>query len=459
MGKKKKQFIDKKTAFKFNILHRSQQDPEYHREGGSKLVLHPADGATARALKKLGLETGEQADEFNQGLGAVTANYTHDHQAANVKELREVDEHGFPIDGYDYTKHLAEISGDGMFISKSGESMPSSMVVFPKEKANSSGFSLPSAALASGTEMDRMLEAITLKPEKMDPDMKALLEEDGEFVATDDELEEDDTLEEDFMAQLLDAEANAPAEEEFDYDAHVARLMAEDDSDDEEYDDEIPDEDEMLERVTQSRPRRDIDAHFDTVLENEYDDNEIGELDHVNFDDRVGGVIDLRSDRVSALVDEFANEKQLDKTRGHHEIGATKDNEFVKDRAVKLQQKEEEEATGAADDDIEATKEEMLKRWGYEDRPREKWDCETIVSTYSVLDNHPQLIAAKKKVKKKTSQAPLQEVEQVSDNDDDDIDTPSVFGDVNSAIPRDKKETPEEKRMRKKNVKGTETDS
>ena len=47
--------------------------------------------------------------------------------------------------------------------------------------------------------------------------------------------------------------------------------------------------------------------------------------------------------------------------------------------------------------DSDASDEEMVKV-ELDEKPREKWDCESILSTYSTLYNHPQTIHEPKKV-------------------------------------------------------------
>lgn len=42
-GKKKKQFIDKKSAHSFHLVHRSQKDPLQADDESSKHVLLPVD--------------------------------------------------------------------------------------------------------------------------------------------------------------------------------------------------------------------------------------------------------------------------------------------------------------------------------------------------------------------------------------------------------------------------------
>ncbi|GBG31916.1 Protein LTV1-like [Hondaea fermentalgiana] len=555
MGRKR-QFINKRDAHKFVLMHRSQQDPEYYREGGSKFVLHPADRATAKALHKLGL--GSQVfggDEFEDPDAAAAARGASS-VASRSGELREVDELGLPIDGYDYHKHLAAIDGSGTFVDSTGRVKEKGTFASAKaadENANlekekktvrfqdevdendegegegratgaakasgAKGLSLPGEMFASEREYDRMLEAITLRPDSLDPEMKALLEEGMDH---DDEGEDMDeyvgTLDDDFMHQLLQAEAEAPDEDVFDFDAHMARLMAQAEAEeggagDDEYDDEDDEYDEeglaeIIARASGSRKLRDIDLHFETVLARDYDDDEIGELEHRTYDDRVAGTIELTSEHVQKLVDAFLREQAEDKNRTH-EIGATRANLELKETSKQLV---DEGATGlvaeeevgrdkfgndivpdAADGDaqtknsVEAdadadadgpSKDEILRHFGYEDRPVAQWDCETIVSTYSVLDNHPTVIPVERRRRRKPAATkPIAEDSGDEENNHDqdeadaldheapaplegDVDLSAFVGlsaglDVpfDALTERTKDETPEEKRARKKLVK------
>jgi len=423
-------------------MHRSQQDPMFHQEGGSKIILHPADDKTAAAMRKMGLQVG------NEGMGGL-ADITEDYSAK--KGLREVDELGLPVDGYDYSKHLAEIQPGGTFISKSGAIISSSEVVYDAAKDTKMGLSLPSEVLASETEYGRMLEAITLRPDRMEKELRVLLEEQNDIDSEAESiLENEGTLDDDFMDQLITAEKNSGEQDDaFDYDAHVARLMGNCDNDSEYDSDEVYDEDDMLARVSSSRPVRDIDLHFETVLQNEYGDDQIGELDNAHYDETVGGIMANDAVRLQEAMNEFVEEQISDKERGQKEIGATESNKNVK--TIELLESEGDETDDENPEDglTEGEKQKLLDSWGYKDRPAQMWDCETIVSTYSVLDNHPQLIQVTRKKKKKSPKV-VQEDEVVSEDESEQDDFSSV---ATFAIGRDKRETSEEKRLRKKLVK------
>lgn len=112
-----------------------------------------------------------------------------------------VTELGLPNDGYDYTQHLRMMDGTGMFVSPDGATMPSSAMALPREV-------LPQDEVAS-----RQTEAIALDPTLMDPELRsALFEEVGDF----------DELNDDFVVKA----STWDEESDFDYDAHIAHLIA-----------------------------------------------------------------------------------------------------------------------------------------------------------------------------------------------------------------------------------------
>lgn len=99
-------------------------------------------------------------------------------------------------------------------------------------------------------------------------------------------------------------------------------------------------------------------------------------------------------------------------------------------------------------------------------RQRESWDVQSVISTYSNLENHPSLINDKGPSKRiridpKTGMPVLVEVArkqkkmQVEEESEEEDDDDEEEGDLaeNKGAPREKQETPEEKRARKKAIK------
>jgi len=456
MGRKNKKFIDKRSAHRFVLLHRSQQDPLYHLdggEGGSKMVLHPADAATERALARLGMPSGvlPYCGPSAQEEGIKSSPLDNDGR----RDLREVDAMGLPIDGYDYMQHLA-LGGGGTFVSKTGDIMDGTSV---EERAGAtSSFQLPNDMFASKRVLDRHLEAITLRPDSMKPEIRRLLEETDEGDDENEEFEKIDhddpetLMDDDFMAKLLEADAVASSDvkDEFNFDEHMARLMM----DAEVETGELPEEDEEQEmQLSQLRPCRDIDVHFEKLLSAEYGDDEIGELDHWEFDERVAGVVELDSDHLARLVDEHLAEKEAFKLR-RFELGATESNRETREDSKKLAFADENEnESEPPEEDADAALQEIMTLNGYSTNENPKWDSETIVSTYSTLDNHPTIIEDIHTHRRRRRRR-----ERPIEGDKERPVAHGLFDDMSVSIPpglvqRPKNETSEEKKVRKKLVK------
>ncbi len=139
MGKKVKQFIDKKNASVFSIVHRSQRDPLYHQENASRMVLIPVKQGNSKSVNNLDLipkETLFQAtrdidydaygsdEEYDEDLETVGEGESKEEGERQTVGLRllgdKVDAEGLPIDGYDYSQHLREIGADGMLLDAHG---------------------------------------------------------------------------------------------------------------------------------------------------------------------------------------------------------------------------------------------------------------------------------------------------------------------------------------------------
>ena len=296
------------------MMHRSQQDPLYHDdENGSKFILHPADRKTALALESGVLQQEGSASYVSSEAAAKSKQELAEKRTKNlgpIREYREVDEYGLPLDGYDYAKHLSTVGG-GAFISADGSRVENIFPVVEKAPVEEDVLQkLPETVFASNQEQPRLLEAITLRPEGMDPEMKRQL-----GLVSDEEEEEDveseatgewGDLQDDFMAQLVsegamenvgdeedDNEMNGGVNDgEFDFDAHMARLMKEAEEEDRlaegEEDDEDDEEDEFDrlarrhagESSRPDRPVRDVDEHFDTVLAAEYENDDDDDEDY-----------------------------------------------------------------------------------------------------------------------------------------------------------------------------------
>jgi len=238
---------------------------------------------------------------MDKDRGAAAARLAEAAEAA-APEAREVDAMGFPIDGYDYSRHMATVGG-GRFIRPDGSSQPSA-----GDAAAGASAAAAMGAVAEdadegaeseeeeeeeegavvmpgeGMRAQRMLESVTLEVDKLDDDMIAAMQAAEDEAETDDEGDDDEDgeggrawgggvdgfeeLNDDFVvmaagiapvgagweAQVAVGDDGRLADEAdasngFDFDAHLKRLIAQanraDGDEDGEEDDE-DDEDEEL---------------------------------------------------------------------------------------------------------------------------------------------------------------------------------------------------------------------
>lgn len=521
MGKKK---FDKKKALHFTIMHRSQRDPGYYAEDevdgengkqtvNRKIVFQPLDNKTRKALSGDGpmqrlaaafvADSGygeeiEDIEEENLNSSSSSSKAAKAKAAAikRDKELREVDEYGLPIDGYDYSKHLSQIGG-GTFYDRSGRMV---------EPVNLNSGSERKSMLASREELPRLLESITLNPKRLDPEMRNALELTKEEQQEEEEIDVDDVVEEeldpnvttvegfeeiddDFVLQLMamekkgkvdvDSESNASASNgkvAFDFDAHMRRLMAQAEEEDREmfgngedgeededylaYRNHIGDDDDIdvskIKGAEATNKTRDIDEYFNIVMK-EYDDDQIGELDDVEVDETMGGNLLNDDDRVLLELNNhmLKQKKEEEEVKGDFgklsalENGSKKNKprdrntllqireEKIREANTKKDDKQEEEEEYVDDQPSEEYKAETMMG-PYKIKEAPLWDCETIVSTYSRTDNHPSVIKIETNKQKKKARK-MKALEKTSAFDGD-LDDEALAAAIVGSIPEGEEE-------------------
>lgn len=429
--RKKKPFIEKKKAVSFHLVHRSQRDPLAADETAPQRVLLPT--------QKINDEE-RRAEQRKYGV--------------------------FFDDDYDYLQHLKEPSGPS-------ELIPASTFHSSKDEKEetsvipSTGIKLPSSVFASDFEEDVGLlnKAAPVSGPRLDfdPDIVAALDDDFDFDNP------DNLLEDDFILQ-----ANKPTGEER---MDIQKCESEDGSEWEDVDDEkgsgsdddydtagLVSDDDMaapgkpptpMEKhlfwdeetksrfteysMTSSVMRRNEqltlhDERFEKFYE-QYDDVEIGALDNAELE----GSVQVDSNRLQEVLNDYYKEKA--------------------ENCVKLNTLEPFEDQDLPVNELDESEEEEIITVVLEEA-KEKWDCESICSTYSNLYNHPQLIKYQPKPKQihlssKTG-IPLnvlpkkgltaKQVERMQMINGSDL--PKV-----STQPRSKNESKEDKRARKQAIK------
>ncbi|XP_061234092.1 protein LTV1 homolog [Neopsephotus bourkii] len=365
--KKKKPFIEKKKAVTFHLVHRSQRDP-----------LAADDTAPQRVL----LPTQKGHDE---------------------RRREEQRKYGvFFDDDYDYLQHLKEASGPSELVP-SVRGQQSRIVVTSEgriedeiQRVPAPSIKLPSSVFATEFEEDVGLlnKAAPVSGPRLDfdPDIVAALDDDFDFENP------ENILEDDFVLQ-----ANDPQKGESDAEHEDEWEDVEDDSDEKDTcsndrDSEEPLSDDgvngrmkeflFMQEETRSRftdysmtssvMRRNeqltlLDDRFEKFFE-QFDEDEIGALDNVELE----GYINTDNARLQEVLNDYYKEKAKN--------------------CVKLDTLEPcEDLDSPMNEESEEEKEEIVTV--VVEEPKEKWDCESILSTYSNLYNHPTLIKEPSKPK------------------------------------------------------------
>lgn len=409
MGKNKKPFIDKKKAVRFQLVHRGQRDPLQADADAPERVLH---------------QIGEK-------------------QKGKKEERTEYGIH-FNDDEYDYMQHLKPRGEGTLVLAEETQSDVAQKPVFK----DVGGIRLPADILPSEYEEDEGMLGKGVLPRGPQPDWDPDIVE-----ALDDGVDLDDPeniLEDDFMMM-----ANAPCS---DAERDIAHNMLRFDEEEEEYSDRDFDSDdcdlasaesgsnfdqeETKSRftsysMTSSVIRRTeglklLDDCFERVME-EYDDENVGGLDEDDMD----GVLTQENPLVNQVIDEV-NEQQ-EKTR-YPDSQPTGRVHFF-----------EEEIDGEPAD-VQTEDFERLQ-----EPEKEKWDCESIISTYSNIYHHPTVISEPGNRKPiqltKNLAIPVNIFKKKGENTrKEEMDVP-VEETQQIILNRPKNETKEEKKIRKLTVK------
>ena len=513
MPPKSKRRYDKKGSHRFVVMHRSHLDPLYDVPGASKMVLQPAtdnpetedflyemqtslDAEATEKLKKL-----KEANESGKGVDASI--------------LDTVNEFGFANDGYDYSQHTKEM-GEGAFVSATGNVLSAKDVVVKAKgtapnvlgKETEDALFTKSSITASMEENERQFESIALSTDAMPDDIADALNGGEGFFE----------LNDDFVVEAS-KRPNTPEAQVFDFDAHIKRLMRHADgiySDDEEEEDIDFDVNEVMggEDGNQKRTNRLQDVQFDAFLEHDYQDDTIGDLeDKITIEglaEQLNGVTLAPGTYFEDIIDDYlekdGNQEYDDghsknKNNNVNKQSNDNNNNDGDDLLNSMNDNGDEDGKGLRDvmvtvqmeqniQDVEAMKKvaekvkmtgnnKVLSQDAWINNPRDaiprrlqqKWDVESITSTYSNTDNHPQILKdntmkprkSKRKEKiiklsKKTGMPILEEEEEEDDDDEeynsgeeDEDDEPEER--VNKGVARNKKETKAEKKARKQALK------
>ncbi|CAG9570848.1 unnamed protein product [Danaus chrysippus] len=447
MPKAKKKFIDRKKAVTFNLVHRSQRDPLIADETAPQRVLVPVNASIPVKKEKEPDLSVEQRKEEQKKYGI------------------------YFDDDYNYLQHLKDTREVTMVlqpkVSHKGKNKVNDEVVSDQfDDGIGEKLQLPSSVFASEVEEDVGLlnkaasQGLCLQ---LDPDVVAALDEDFDFDDPDNELEdnfiemamgegEDDDYEDEDNGDDEGSMSGDNSDKAFNSD-----FESDDDSDrSQERRPNMPswDKDDTKSRFSQysmssSVIRRNeglslLDNRFEKLYA-EYDDTEVGALDM----DEITGFMPESHRMLLQAAEEF------EESQRRKELSRENDT-----RMRFLQQIAEESDEDLVSVDVD---------------PQEKWDCETILSTYSNLYNHPKIIEEPKKPPKikinaktgipestlgkdnKLTMKSLAKFNAMNQNedlsDDERTNAESVLSTLSVLSIRPKDETPEEKKERKRLLK------
>ncbi|XP_006139390.2 protein LTV1 homolog [Pelodiscus sinensis] len=363
--KRKKPFIEKKKAVTFHLVHRSQRDPLTADDTAPQRVLLPA-------------------------------------QKGDSEEKRREEQRKYGVffdDDYNYLQHLKEASGTSELIPADVPGPQNRNVVREEEEKEEesqqitvTSIKLPSSVFASEFEEDVGLlnKAAPVSGPRLDfdPDIVAALDDDFDFNNPDNLLDDDFVLKANELGKGEDYRGSGTEDEDEWED--MDDEGKDDNISDEDYDSEGPLSDNervgeelkeflFMQEETKSRfteysmtssvMRRNeqltlLDERFEKFYE-QFDDDEIGALDNVELE----GFIHTDSTRLQEVLNDYYKERAKDCVKP-----STVESREDLDSPLNEKGEEEEIITLVIEE------------------PKEKWDCESILSTYSNLYNHPKLI-------------------------------------------------------------------
>ncbi|OVA20409.1 hypothetical protein BVC80_1195g53 [Macleaya cordata] len=436
MGKKK--FIDKKKSATFQLLARDTSDPNYEEGPNGDRVFVRVDN-NPLSIEGFGEEEGEDPDSIfadppeddvveNHLVGEPSRNRVSNGSSLPDNLRKEILELGLPDDGYNYLLHLREIKKTGGG-SAFYENPKAKLEQLPNDVKAYDASRVPVLGLVNDTDTnDSSIYNVAAKTvgvrikKAVDEEVAALLD-DGDLSRFGSDVED---LEEDFVVQ-----ANLPEEGE---DGIVDKKINEQPEvikrENIESGNFVPREGEFFgtndsgrQHQTDEKPRvpRFLDEQFELLTLREYgsdsdsEHRECGPNSDCESEDPIPEVLEpflvrlnnsLKERGIEDLEIDNKYKVPADFVHGNEVFN----NEKLVDSAVHLIRRCVE--YGEKYNDESQDKEELVI-WEESSDESEEFDCETVVSTYSNLDNHPGKIEAPVSTRKKK---PSQTVPAVSSN-------------------------------------------
>ncbi|CAI0435872.1 unnamed protein product [Linum tenue] len=438
MGRKKK-FIDKKKSATFQLMARDSSDPFFDGTPGSEQVFVRVDenqysvddeGGEQRddvESDSIFADAPEDVDDFVEGtgdgvLGIPTRSVGEFHSGSSSlpdQVRREIIELGFPDDGYNYLLHMREIKNTGGG-SRYYEN-PKALDQIPGDVKAYDASRVPVSEVRDDINKEDMsiysiaAKTVGVRIQKVvDPEVTALLD-DSDLSRFGSDVED---LEEDFVIRANLAEEGDDNDHLDDIIGGAVTLSHKS----EEVIDELRDacfpsihQDENVEQrgggdlIVEARPRRLLDEQFDQLEMEEYatDEDEeedgfcgYGENEDECIAEKLKAVLNTSTMDAMELEGKYrAPADIIHSNEGPESEELLNTATAVLRRTVEYAEKYANEDDGGEVVLVDESSDES-----------EVWDCETIVTTYSNLDNHPSKIQApgasqKKKIAETFSKA------------------------------------------------------
>ncbi|EPQ60146.1 LTV-domain-containing protein [Gloeophyllum trabeum ATCC 11539] len=502
----KKSVFRQPGARHFQLVHRSQRDPLIHDPEASQHVLKP--------FERENVKKGKSRAELESYLSP--SDLAHDLQRPNIGEAAL---YGIYYDDteYDYMQHLKQAGVQEEGVESVLIEAPQPPKAKGKGKVPIQLRDLPAEALPSTSELPRNYDSLAAVPSSiagfqpdMDPHLRQALEalEDDAFV--------DEGLEDDFFAELV-AEGERDETEPFEYEFKEDGLeegeeVGEAEEEDQSWEarfkqfkisqkqagpptdpaSEFEDEEDrdtvsglpQIAVIGGKRRRKKtsdasgysmssssmfrnehlsvLDERFDAI-EREYgsDDDFDDAASHSSSSDEAPQLITSRED-FESMLDEFLTDYEILGNKMKHVLSGDTAAEKLDTLRRAMGQDDRVRVEQGAD----AEEEEPREFTWFAEEKEDKWDCETILSTYSNLENHPRMISARTKSVPKIRLDPRTGLPSVQEkperkakppkeevDDDSDLTENERIGPVRVTVVRTRNESKEEKKARKQAVK------
>ncbi len=380
-GKKKiRPFIDKKTASTFVLVPAPPT-----RDSERPVALQPVPIKKGRALPHLPYDfpidmiVGAQPSEIPEDnpMDFIPPGFMPPGFGNEIKGL---------VHDYDYSQHLMPIGGTQSLLVEAVFGPDLSARVKPAKEMKEDGDLVGDEKLRQTFEAE--IKRFKKKVNEPMSDFYRALEgnnTDG-FDDGNNKTEEFEELQDDFVLQAMQSDLLENLDDlyESDEDKHKDQknsLNEEDDEEDDGHDDGHNDSDE---RRRPTREMAQLEVDFERLME-EYDDDNIGELDPEDEEVQTGPLDEDQFEEgryVRRVLDAYVKEKE--ELLQHHTTELSNaDKEASRAHLLRLALERDRDNKRDLDEDIKSM---------YPEKPEEEWDCESIISTYSNVENHPHMI-------------------------------------------------------------------